>query len=105
MPPNSIRITGARITPVAFVDPPLLNTVGVHQPYALRAIILDRFDMSLGAGLTKLAGRVFRIGHLGHFEDLSLVGTLGGVQMGLDHSGVPIHQDGLQAALQVLQQG
>ncbi|HYJ54067.1 MAG TPA: glucarate dehydratase, partial [Mycobacterium sp.] len=39
MSPNSIRITGARITPVAFVDPPLLNTVGVHQPYALRAII------------------------------------------------------------------
>ncbi|MFY0406398.1 pyridoxal-phosphate-dependent aminotransferase family protein [Solicola sp. PLA-1-18] len=72
---------------------------------AIRAVILDRFDMSLGAGLSKLAGRVFRIGHLGSFEDLSLVGTLGGVQMGLNLSGVPIKQDGVQAALEVLERG
>ena len=71
----------------------------------IRAIILDRFDMSLGAGLSKLAGKVFRIGHLGAFEDLTLVGTLGGVQMGLNLAGVPIKQDGLQAALAVLEQG
>jgi alanine-glyoxylate transaminase/serine-glyoxylate transaminase/serine-pyruvate transaminase len=68
----------------------------------IRALILDRFDMSLGAGLTKLAGRVFRIGHLGSFEDLSLVGTLGGVQMGLKLVGVPISSDGVTAALDVL---
>lgn len=70
----------------------------------LRATILDRFDMSLGAGLSKLAGRVFRIGHLGAFEDLTLVGTLGGVQMGLNLSGIPIKQEGLEAAMAVLEQ-
>lgn len=75
-----------------------------HDADALRAVILDRFDMSLGAGLTKLAGRVFRIGHLGHFEDLSLVGTLGGVEMGLGMAGVPFAPGGVQAALAVLQE-
>ena len=55
--------------------------------------------MSLGAGLGKLAGKVFRIGHLGHFNDLTLAGTLAGVQMGLVRSGVPIEPDGVQAAL------
>lgn len=72
---------------------------------AVRATILERFDMSLGAGLGKLAGRVFRIGHLGHFEDLSLIGTLGGVQLGLKLAGVPVRPDGVQAALDVLEQG
>ncbi|MBO0898016.1 MULTISPECIES: pyridoxal-phosphate-dependent aminotransferase family protein [Arthrobacter] len=71
----------------------------------LRATILDRFDMSLGAGLSKLSGKVFRIGHLGAFEDLTLIGTLGGVQMGLNLSGIPIKQDGLEAAMAVLEQG
>jgi len=70
----------------------------------IRAIILDRFDMSLGAGLTRLVGRVFRIGHLGSFEDLSLVGTLGGVQMGLQMAGVPVSPDGVTAALDVLRE-
>ena len=51
----------------------------------LRRVILERFDMSLGAGLGKLADRVFRIGHLGDFNDLMLAGTLSGVQMGLQH--------------------
>jgi alanine-glyoxylate transaminase / serine-glyoxylate transaminase / serine-pyruvate transaminase len=74
-----------------------------HDADEIRGIILDRFDMSLGAGLTKLAGRVFRIGHLGAFEDLTLIGTLGGVQMGLNLAGVPIKQDGIQAALAVLE--
>ena len=59
-----------------------------HDADELRRIILERFDMSLGAGLTKLAGKVFRIGHLGDFNDLTLAGTLSGVQMGLLLAGV-----------------
>jgi alanine-glyoxylate transaminase / serine-glyoxylate transaminase / serine-pyruvate transaminase len=69
----------------------------------VREIILDRFDMSLGAGLGKLAGRVFRIGHLGHFNDLTLAGTLAGVQMGLQLAEIPIHPSGLNVALELLQ--
>ena len=68
----------------------------------IRALILERFDMSLGTGLSRLAGSVFRIGHLGHFNDLTLAGTLSGVQMGLELSGVPLTGDGVSAALQVL---
>ena len=71
---------------------------------AVRALILREYDMSLGAGLTKLAGKVFRIGHLGHFNDLTLAGTLAGVQMGLVRSGVKIDPSGMQAALDRLQQ-
>ncbi len=71
---------------------------------AVRSLILDSYDMSLGSGLGKLAGKVFRIGHLGHFNDLSLAGTLAGVQMGLVRSGVPVKTTGLQAALDRLQQ-
>jgi alanine-glyoxylate transaminase/serine-glyoxylate transaminase/serine-pyruvate transaminase len=71
---------------------------------AVRELILREYDMSLGAGLTKLAGKVFRIGHLGHFNDLTLAGTLAGVQMGLVRSGVKIDPTGLQAALDRLQQ-
>ncbi|GAB2788705.1 pyridoxal-phosphate-dependent aminotransferase family protein [Amycolatopsis magusensis] len=70
-----------------------------HDADKIRALILDRFDMSLGAGLGKLTGRIFRIGHLGSFNDLSLAGTLSGVQMGLALSGVPIRPDGINAAL------
>ena len=65
-------------------------------------IILERFDMSLGAGLGKLAGKVFRIGHLGHFNDLTLAGTLAGIQMGLQLAEVPIDPHGLNAALELL---
>ncbi|TMR03370.1 aminotransferase class V-fold PLP-dependent enzyme, partial [Nonomuraea turkmeniaca] len=54
-----------------------------HDADAVRSLILERYDMSLGTGLGRLAGRVFRIGHLGHFNDLMLAGTLGGVEMGL----------------------
>jgi alanine-glyoxylate transaminase/serine-glyoxylate transaminase/serine-pyruvate transaminase len=75
---------------------------GVNADH-VREVILERFDMSLGTGLSKLAGKVFRIGHLGDFNDLMLVGTLGGVQMGLNLAGVPIKQDGLLAALEVLE--
>jgi alanine-glyoxylate transaminase/serine-glyoxylate transaminase/serine-pyruvate transaminase len=69
----------------------------------IRAVILDRFYMSLGAGLGKLAGKIFRIGHLGDFNDLMLAGTLAGVQMGLVAAGVPINNTGINAALERLQ--
>jgi alanine-glyoxylate transaminase/serine-glyoxylate transaminase/serine-pyruvate transaminase len=69
---------------------------------ALRAIILAKFDMSLGAGLSKLADKVFRIGHLGHFNDLMLTGTLTGVEMGLRLSGMPHREGGVMAALDSL---
>ena len=69
---------------------------------ALRAIVLERFDMSLGQGLGKLKGRIFRIGHLGSFNDLMLCGTLSGVEMGLRLARVPHHAGGVQAALDFL---
>ncbi|MDQ1621488.1 MAG: alanine-glyoxylate transaminase / serine-glyoxylate transaminase / serine-pyruvate transaminase [Actinomycetota bacterium] len=83
-----------------------LTAVVVPEQYdadAVRAVVLERFDMSLGAGLGKLAGRVFRIGHLGHFNDLTLAGTLSGVQMGLRLTGVPIDARGVEAALERLE--
>jgi alanine-glyoxylate transaminase / serine-glyoxylate transaminase / serine-pyruvate transaminase len=73
-----------------------------HNADKLRHVILETFDMSLGTGLGKLAGRVFRIGHLGHFNDLTLAGTLGGVEMGLALAGVPHRRGGTQAALDFL---
>ncbi|MFI6044629.1 pyridoxal-phosphate-dependent aminotransferase family protein [Nocardia sp. NPDC051321] len=73
-----------------------------HDADKVRRIILDRFDMSLGTGLGKLSGRVFRIGHLGDLNDLTLAGTLSGVQMGLELAGVTVDPAGLQAALSVL---
>jgi alanine-glyoxylate transaminase/serine-glyoxylate transaminase/serine-pyruvate transaminase len=66
---------------------------------ALRAAILERYDLSLGNGLGKLAGRVFRIGHLGDFNDLMLAGTLAGIEMGLHQVGVPMTASGVAAAL------
>lgn len=65
----------------------------------LRAIVLDRFDMSLGQGLGKLKGSAFRIGHLGSFNDLTLCGTLSGVEMGLSLAGVPHSPGGVTAAM------
>src|SRR5271163_3315542 len=73
-----------------------------HNADQLRKVILDAFDMSLGAGLSKLAGKVFRIGHLGSFNDLMLAGTLSGVEMGLQLAGVPHRSGGVTAALQYL---
>jgi len=69
---------------------------------ALRALILERFNMSLGNGLGPLKDRVFRIGHLGHFGDLELIATLGGVEMGLALASIPHRPAGVQAALQFL---
>lgn len=71
----------------------------------LREIILENFDMSLGAGLSKLAGKVFRIGHLGSFNDLMLTGTLSGVEMGLRLAGVPYRSGGVTVALHNLASG
>ena len=68
----------------------------------LRALILEQFDMSLGQGLGRLSGRVFRIGHLGAFNDLMLMGTLAGVEMGLERAGVPYRKGGVQAAMAAL---
>jgi alanine-glyoxylate transaminase/serine-glyoxylate transaminase/serine-pyruvate transaminase len=73
-----------------------------HDADALRNTILERFDMSLGAGLGKVKGRVFRIGHLGDFNELMLAGTLAGVEMGLELSGVPFSKGGVGAALDYL---
>lgn len=70
----------------------------------LRQLILDRFDMSLGAGLGRVAGRVFRIGHLGSTNDLTIAGALAGVQMGLRLAGLPAPGAGLEAALEILAQ-
>jgi alanine-glyoxylate transaminase/serine-glyoxylate transaminase/serine-pyruvate transaminase len=73
-----------------------------HSADGLRATILDKFNMSLGNGLGILADRVFRIGHLGDFGDLQLVGTLGGVEMGLRAAGIPHRAGGVQAAIEYL---
>jgi alanine-glyoxylate transaminase/serine-glyoxylate transaminase/serine-pyruvate transaminase len=68
----------------------------------VRKVILEAFDMSLGTGLTKLGGKMFRIGHLGDFNDLTLMGTLAGVEMGLGLAGVPVKKEGVQAAMDYL---
>ncbi len=73
-----------------------------HDADFVRQLILDRYNMSLGAGLGRLAGRVFRIGHLGDLNDLSLAGALCGVEMGLARAGVPIARDGVSSALACL---
>ncbi len=76
-----------------------------HDADALRKVILDRFDMSLGTGLGRHKGKVFRIGHLGDFNDLMLAGTLCGVEMGLALAGIPIAKGGVMAALEYLSAG
>lgn len=73
-----------------------------HDADKLRAVIVENFDMSLGAGLGKLAGKVFRIGHLGSFNDLMLAGALSGIEMGLRLAGVPYREGGVMAALNSL---
>jgi len=74
-----------------------------HDADRLRAVVLDRFDLSLGVGLAKLAGAVFRIGHLGDLNDLSLLGTLAGVEMGLALAGIPHAPRGVDAAMRYLE--
>jgi alanine-glyoxylate transaminase/serine-glyoxylate transaminase/serine-pyruvate transaminase len=73
-----------------------------HDADRVRKMILEAFDMSLGTGLGRLAGKVFRIGHLGDFNDLALMGTLAGVEMGLALAGVPAKSGGVQAAMAYL---
>ncbi|MEK7736263.1 MAG: aminotransferase class V-fold PLP-dependent enzyme [Pseudomonadota bacterium] len=73
-----------------------------HDADKFRKVVLDHFDMSLGTGLSKLAGKVFRIGHLGDFNELTLMGTLAGVEMGLALAGVPHRQGGVAAAMDYL---
>ena len=84
---------------------PILTTVQLpagHDADQLRAIILKHFDMSLGMGLAKLKGKVFRIGHLGDFNDLSLLGALSGVEMGLSLADIPHKKGGVDAAMEHL---
>jgi len=73
-----------------------------HDADRFRALVLEQFDMSLGVGLSKLAGRVVRIGHLGSFNDLMLAATLSGIEMGLRVAGIPHREGGVTAALNSL---
>lgn len=73
-----------------------------HNADAFRAGVLKHFNMSLGNGLAKLAGKVFRIGHLGDFNDLMLLGTLSGVEMGLSLANIPHQKGGVDAAMNIL---
>ena len=73
-----------------------------HDAEAFLRVVLERFDMSLGIGLSKLSGKIFRIGHLGDFNDLSLIGTLGGTEMGLVLAEIPHQSGGVTAALDFL---
>lgn len=92
--------------PIQCADPAVYSPVltGVIMPAgvdadAVRRLIYQRFDMSLGTGLGKLRGRMFRIGHLGDSNDLTLLGTIAGCEMGLKLSGVPLAGSGIQAAM------
>jgi alanine-glyoxylate transaminase/serine-glyoxylate transaminase/serine-pyruvate transaminase len=73
-----------------------------HDADNFRKVVLENFDMSLGTGLNKIKGKAFRIGHIGHFNDLMLMGTLAGVEMGLDLAKVPHCDGGVLAAMEVL---
>ena len=73
-----------------------------HSEVAFRKVVLERFNMSLGSGLGKIADKVFRIGHLGDFNDLTLLGTLAGVEMGLELAGVPHKKGGVATAMDYL---
>jgi alanine-glyoxylate transaminase / serine-glyoxylate transaminase / serine-pyruvate transaminase len=73
-----------------------------HSADRFRHTVSEAFDMSLGSGLSKIADQVFRIGHLGDFNDLMLAGTLSGVEMGLELAGVPYRKQGVSAALAYL---
>ena len=72
-----------------------------HDADKFRKIVLDNYNMSLGSGLTKVAGKVFRIGHLGECNELTLMGALSGVEMGLAAAGVPHRAGGVDAAMTV----
>jgi alanine-glyoxylate transaminase/serine-glyoxylate transaminase/serine-pyruvate transaminase len=70
-----------------------------HNADAYRKIVLDNFNMSLGTGLNRLAGKAFRIGHLGDTNELTVLGALTGVEMGFELAGVPYKKGGVQAAM------
>ena len=76
----------------------VVTPVGVDAD-AVRRVIYERFDLSLGTGLGKLRGRMFRIGHLGDCNDLTLMAALSGVEMGLKLGGVKLAGSGVQAAM------
>jgi len=79
-----------------------IYTPAGHSADELRKVILERFNMPLGSGLGKFQNKVFRVGHLGDFNDLMLAGTLSGVEMGLEIAGVPHRKGGVAAALDYL---
>lgn len=84
---------------------PVVTTVMMpagHDADRFRQVVLDRFNMSLGSGLGRLKGKAFRIGHLGDFGELMLIGTLGGVELGLAAAGVPHQTGGVAAAMSAL---
>jgi alanine-glyoxylate transaminase / serine-glyoxylate transaminase / serine-pyruvate transaminase len=76
-----------------------------HSEIAFRQVVLEHFNLALGSGLTRLRDKVFRIGHLGDFNDLMLAGTLAGVEMGLDLAAVPHQKGGVAAAMEYLVRG
>ncbi|GGF23323.1 serine--glyoxylate aminotransferase [Aliidongia dinghuensis] len=105
---RAVRAWGLEVLAVnAAEQSPVLTGVLMpdgHDADKLREVILDKLDMSLGQGLGKLKGRIFRIGHLGHFNDLMLAGTLAGVEMGLALGHVPHQSGGVATALNYLKE-
>jgi alanine-glyoxylate transaminase/serine-glyoxylate transaminase/serine-pyruvate transaminase len=88
-----------------FAHSPVVTAVRMPEGFpeaAFRAVVLENYGMALGSGLGQVAGKVFRIGHLGDFDDLSLVAALAGVELGLGIAGVPHETGGVSAALAVL---
>lgn len=86
---------------------PVLTAVLMPPGYdadQFRKIVLDKYNMSLGSGLSKVAGKVFRIGHLGECNELTLLGALTGVEMGLAAAGVPHRTGGVDAAMRMLEE-
>ena len=84
---------------------PVVTTVMMPNGFdsdEFRRIVVDRLNLSLGTGLGRLKGRAFRIGHLGDFNELMLMGTLCGVEMGLSLAGVPFNKGGVAAAMNSL---
>ena len=105
---RAVRAWGLEVLAVnAAEQSPVLTGVLMpdgHDADKLREVILAKLDMSLGQGLGKLKGKIFRIGHLGHFNDLMLAGTLAGVEMGLSLGGVPHQAGGIASALGYLKE-
>lgn len=90
------------INPDEYSDSTTALIVEGGQADQLRKVILEKLNMSLGTGLGELKGQVFRIGHLGDFNDLMLCATLSGVEMGLEMTGIPYGKGGVQAAMDYL---